>query len=63
MVWGFVTMQVSRCGMVYLDGREVGWEPLIGQWMAQLPVNLAPYRNKFNSMFHVRAHSVLEGKR
>lgn len=25
---------VSRCGMVYLDVHEVGWQPLFEQWLA-----------------------------
>ena len=36
---------VSRCGMVYLEDRDLGWEPFIDPWFAELTEN-------FNTDFH-----------
>jgi dynein heavy chain len=51
---------VSRCGMVFLDGREVGWEPLMAQWLNQLPPVLENYKHKLTLMFELLVTPSLE---
>ena len=31
---------VSRCGMVYVTPEKLGWEPLLTNWVAQLPESM-----------------------
>merc|ERR1719181_1191345 len=31
---------VSRCGMVYVEPSEIGWEPILTSWLKTLPVGI-----------------------
>ena len=31
---------VSRCGMVFLEGKDLGWEPFINPWFSELTENI-----------------------
>jgi dynein heavy chain len=42
---------VSRCGMVYTEPSQIGWEPLLTSWMATLPEALDPHKEKLNNLF------------
>ncbi|CAG9464833.1 unnamed protein product [Pedinophyceae sp. YPF-701] len=33
---------VSRCGMVYMQARLLGWKPILQSWIDQLPEQIAP---------------------
>lgn len=41
---------VSRCGMVYNDWRDLGWEPYVKSWLAKCKDEKlqAPLKNFFN---------------
>ena len=34
---------VSRCGMVYMECKDLGWKPLFDPWFANLTKNLNSY--------------------
>ena len=42
---------VSRCGMVYTEPSQIGWEPLLTSWMTTLPPALEPYKPKLHNLF------------
>ena len=42
---------VSRCGMVYVEPSEIGWEPLLTSWFNTLPACLAPHQEKLRNLF------------
>ncbi|KAM6320279.1 dynein axonemal heavy chain 3 [Podargus strigoides] len=43
---------VSRCGMIYMDAEQLGWEPLKDSYMETLPPNLQEeHRELVNDMF------------
>ncbi|KAL3881803.1 hypothetical protein ACJMK2_028195, partial [Sinanodonta woodiana] len=42
---------VSRCGMVYLEPSYIGLDPFVECWLRKLPVNIYPYKEKFQSLF------------
>lgn len=36
---------VSRCGMVYLESKDLGWEPLFDPWFCHLAEHLKTYEH------------------
>ena len=42
---------VSRCGMVYTEPSQIGWEPLFTSWLATLPAALDPHKEKLSNLF------------
>ena len=42
---------VSRCGMIYVEPTQIGWEPLRKSWMNALPEHMAPHKSLFKSLF------------
>lgn len=42
---------VSRCGMVYTEPSQIGWEPLLTSWLETLPVPLEPHKSKLTNLF------------
>lgn len=41
---------VSRCGMVYVEPSQIGWEPMLTSWLATLPEALAPQSEKLTQL-------------
>lgn len=39
-------MQVSRCGMIYMEPASLGWEPLLASWKNTLPPTIRDYDKK-----------------
>ena len=42
---------VSRCGMIYVEPTQIGWEPLRKSWMNALPEHMGPHKSLFDSLF------------
>jgi dynein heavy chain len=42
---------VSRCGMVYVEPSQIGWEPLLTSWLTTLPTCLDPHLEKLKNLF------------
>eukprot|EP00965_Chrysotila_dentata_P012158 398782-Pleurochrysis_carterae.AAC.2 len=42
---------VSRCGMVYVEPSQIGWEPLLTSWLTTLPPCLATHAAKLRNLF------------
>ena len=42
---------VSRCGMVYLEPRNIGLQPFINCWLKGLPESIEPYKDILNNLF------------
>ncbi|GBG69585.1 hypothetical protein CBR_g4417 [Chara braunii] len=44
---------ISRCGMVFVDAKDVGWRPLVSSWIKCLPDSLQarPYRTLLEGLF------------
>ena len=42
---------VSRCGMVYTEPSQIGWEPLLKSWLDTLPEALMPHKEKLHNLF------------
>jgi len=42
---------VSRCGMVYLEPRNIGLQPFINCWLKRLPESIEPYKEMLNNLF------------
>ena len=42
---------VSRCGMVYTEPSQIGWEPLVTSWFDTLPEALEPHKPKLKNLF------------
>ena len=46
-------MQVSRCGMVYMEPLALGWKPLVESWLAKLPDTLTrSHKAVLTALFH-----------
>lgn len=43
---------VSRCGMVYLEPRNIGLQPFVNCWVKELPESITPYRETLLSLFN-----------
>lgn len=42
---------VSRCGMVYMEPGELGWEPILASWLDTLPEQLTENRDNLKTLF------------
>ena len=42
---------VSRCGMVYTEPSQIGWEPLLTSWLDTLPEAVEPHKAKLKNLF------------
>jgi len=45
-------MQVSRCGMIYMEPDSLGWRPLFKSWLHTLPLTFyAEHKRILSDMF------------
>nr|XP_050853938.1 dynein axonemal heavy chain 12-like isoform X4 [Vespula vulgaris] len=52
---------VSRCGMIYIEPRVLGWQPFIDSWIAELdPQWKEDYEDLINELFEWLMHPCLE---
>mmetsp|Transcript_3023 Transcript_3023/g.9072 ORF Transcript_3023/g.9072 Transcript_3023/m.9072 type:complete len:4073 (+) Transcript_3023:47-12265(+) len=42
---------VSRCGMVYVEPSQIGWQPLLTSWLSTLPESVKPFADKLKNLF------------
>eukprot|EP00762_Andalucia_godoyi_P000034 ANDGO_02412.mRNA.1 Dynein-1-alpha heavy chain len=54
---------VSRCGMVYVDPKNLGWKPYVWKWLASRPLKQQSdtLRNLFDRYFQTSLDFVLDG--
>lgn len=45
---------VSRCGMIYMEPSQLGWEPLVISWLSSLPdvLQSEDHRTLLLELFH-----------
>lgn len=51
---------VSRCGMVYVDPGDLGWEPLLHSWLVALNVNPSLFILDFIFILQMNRHNYLD---
>lgn len=45
-------LQVSRCGMIYMEPSSLGWRPVVKSWMNEMPAAVTEmHRSTINDMF------------
>jgi dynein heavy chain len=55
---------VSRCGMIYMEPRSLGSDPLVQSWLAQLPEALGPeHKCRLSSLFDLYLSPTLSAVR
>lgn len=51
---------VSRCGMVYMEPKGLGFEPLLASWLRTLPRAIKPQEDLLASLFNGLAEKMIE---
>jgi len=47
-----ICMQVSRCGMIYMEPQSLGWRPLFKSWLHSLPLTFCEeHKRILSNMF------------
>nr|XP_006252735.1 dynein axonemal heavy chain 12 isoform X3 [Rattus norvegicus] len=56
---------VSRCGMIYLEPSQLGWEPIVASWLNSLkePLNELEHQNLLKELFNWLVQPSLEFRR
>lgn len=52
-------VQVSRCGMIYMEPASLGWEPLLTSWKNTLPTTIRDFDKKVITDLFMRFCPVL----